>query len=86
MSDRANKLARALADGPQVSPAPPAPPPMRWTRGVIVSTPTSTTATVHVDGDTTVAVPASRPSWSGTLSAGTNVEVLISGSRALIIG
>lgn len=86
MSRRANRFAKALLPGAQVTPAPDAPPPLRWTRGVIISTPTSTTATIYIDGDNTVAVPASRPSWSGTISAGTTVEVLVSGSRAMIIG
>lgn len=86
MSRHADKMAKAIAPGPQITVTPPHPPPMRWTRGVIVSAPTPTTCTLYIDGNTKVAVPAARPPWSGGLTAGTNVEVLISGNRAIVIG
>lgn len=82
---RANDLARAIVPGPQVSAGSPAPPPPRHTRGVVVAVVTSTTCTLHIDGDTTVAIPATNPPWA-TLTATQVVEVLISGARALVIG
>lgn len=82
LSNAANRLAKAIAPGPQVSAGTGAPPPLRHTRGVVHTT---SPLTIYVDGNSTVAIPSSAPAWA-TLTIGQTVEILLSDGRCVVIG
>ena len=82
-----HRFAKTVLPGPQVSAESNAPN-ISVGRGTIVTDSGTGQVTLHLDGNTTVAVTADRLTsvYSGNMSAGTVVEVLIIGTRLLVFG
>ena len=87
MSGAADKLAKVIAPGNQASPVSSTPPPLQLARGQVDAVLTPVTCTIkNYNGDTaTSGIPATNPPWA-TLQANQTVELLVVGTRLLVIG